>query len=146
MTKIIPLLILLGGCAHAPASQVLFEEPFPRVEIPDVEIPANNDEWCKETRPVGPGSELACVGMLVPPNELEALLDESDLLVQAKRALSVSYDGRQSDREGAEEILEAQEYQTKAAHNAQPKMVLLGAGIGSVSVLAVMIAILLTRP
>ena len=146
MTKMIPLLILLGGCAHAPASQVLFEEPFPRVEIPDVEIPANNDEWCVNTQPIGPGIDPDCVGMLVPPNELEALLDESDLLAQAKLALDVSYKGRQSDREAAEEILEAQEYQTKAARNAQPKMVLLGAGIGSVSVLSVMIAILLTRP
>ena len=146
MTKMIPLLILLGGCAHAPASQVLFEEPFPRVEIPDVEIPANNDEWCVNTQPIGPGIDPDCVGMLVPPNRLEALLDESELLVQTKLALDVSYDGRQADREAAQEILAAQEYQTMAARNAQPKMFMLGVGIGGASVLAVMVTILLTRP
>ena len=146
MNKMIPLLILLGGCAHVPASQALFEEPFPRVEIPDVEIPANNDEWCVNTQPIGPGIDPDCVGMLGPPNDLEALLDESDLLAQAKLALDVSYKGRESDRELAEEILAAQEYQTRAALNAQPKIFFLGMSVGTGAAMIAVVALLISRP
>ena len=123
--------LLASGCAHAPATTATLLEDFPRASLPDVEPPPPEPGWCESTRPVGPGIAPDCVGMLVPPGHLDALLDEADLLGECRNALDLSYHGRQSDRDHAVSMVQAREEQLRIAREMQPRLFAFGAGVGA---------------
>jgi hypothetical protein len=135
--------VFAAGCAHTSKTVEAFAEPFPMVEIPEVEESPSEDGWCQEAAPIGPGVGVACTGILVPPNKLDLLMREAELLFSAKRALEASYGGRQSDRQYAVDAIIASEEQLKVAKEMQPKMFAVGAGVGAGSAIALILAIVL---
>ena len=137
---------LVSGCSHLPVGGDLFPVPFPRVDIPHPETPPPDEGWCEEAKPVGPGSDVECVGILTPPHKLSRLMAESDILEQTKKALAASYRGRQADRAFAESILQAREEQLKLARERQPKLFGAGVGIGVGSTLAIILTAVLASP
>jgi len=119
------------GCAHAPPPVAGLLDDFPRASLPDVQERAPEPGWCEATAPIGPGSDPGCVGMLVPPGRLELLLDEADLLGECRKALDLSYQGRQSDRDHAVSVVQAREEQLRIAREVQPRLFAFGAGVGA---------------
>jgi hypothetical protein len=140
------LWVLTSGCAHFPVGSTLFPVVFPEVEIPEVEVPPSEESWCEEAKPIGPGSDVECIGILTPPHKLSLLMGESDILEQTKKALAAAYRGRQADREFAESILQAREEQLKLARERQPKLFGAGVGIGVGSTLAIILTAVLASP
>lgn len=136
-------LVFAAGCAHTSKTIDAFTEPFPRVAIPDVQESPSEDGWCQEAAPIGPGVGVACTGILVPPNKLDILMREAELLYSAKSALAASYDGRVSDRQYAVDAIIASEEQLKIAKEMQPRMFVVGAGVGAGAAIAVVLAIVL---
>ena len=123
--------LLSAGCAHAPATTATLLDDFPRASLPDVEPPPSEPGWCENTQPIGPGIDPDCVGMLVPPGHLDALLDEADLLGECRKVLDLSYQGRQSDRDHAVSVVQAREEQLRIAREMQPRLFAFGAGVGA---------------
>ena len=155
MTKIIALWAvfagfllwaLTSGCGHFPVGSTLFPVAFPEVDIPEVEVPPSEEGWCEEAKPVGPGSNVECIGILTPPHKLSLLMAEGDILEQTKKALAAAYRGRQADRAFAESILQAREEQLKLARERQPKLFGAGVGIGVGSTLAIILTAVLASP
>ena len=155
MTKIVSLWVafagfllwaLTSGCAHYPVGTGLFPAAFPEVDIPEAEVSPPEEGWCEEAKPVGPGSDVECVGILTPPHKLSRLMAESDILEQTKKALAAAYRGRQADRAFAESILQAREEQLKLARERQPKLFGAGVGIGVGSTLAIILTAVLASP
>ncbi len=137
---------LVSGCSHLPVGGDLFPVPFPRVDIPHPETPPPDEGWCEEAKPVGPGSDVDCVGILVPPHRLGLLMTEADLLVQTRKVIASAYQGRDADREYAASIVAARDEQIRLAREKQPKLLGLGVGIGVGSTLAVVLTAVLARP
>ena len=137
---------LTSGCAHFPVGSTLFPVDFPRVDIPEPEVPAPDEGWCEEAKPIGPGSDVECIGILTPPHKLSLLMAEGDILEQTKKALAAAYRGRQADRAFAESILQAREEQLKLARERQPKLFGAGVGIGVGSTLAIILTAVLASP
>lgn len=134
------------GCVHAPAATKSLLGDFPRATLPEVEPPPLEAGWCENAQPIGPGIDPDCVGMLVPPGDFGALLDEADLLGQCRKALDLSYQGRQSDRDHALEIVHAREEQLKIAREMQPRLFLFGASAGAgVAVLGALLVALAAK-
>jgi len=137
---------LTSGCGHFPVGSTLFPVAFPEVDIPEVEVPPSEEGWCEEAKPVGPGSNVECIGILTPPHKLSLLMAEGDILEQTKKALAAAYRGRQADRAFAESILQAREEQLKLARERQPKLFGAGVGIGVGSTLAIILTAVLASP
>ena len=134
------------GCAHASPTTTALLDGFPRVSLPEVQQPAHESGWCENSQPIGPGIDVGCVGMLVPPGRLVGLLDEAELLVEARKALDLSYQGRESDRQYALGVIQAREEQLRIAREMQPRLFALGAGAGAgASLLAVLLVLIATR-
>tara|TARA_R110000824_G_scaffold136460_1_gene300102 strand:- start:146 stop:592 length:447 start_codon:yes stop_codon:yes gene_type:complete len=134
------------GCAHAPAATQSLLEDFPRASLPEVEPVPSEAGWCENAQPIGPGIDPDCVGMLVPPGHLDALLDEADLLGQCRKALDLSYQGRQSDRDHALSVVQAREEQLRIAREMQPRLFAFGASVGAGgAALAALLVALATR-
>ena len=111
-----PWLILLTACAHR--SPQLWTEPPPRVEIPDRRIGELGPDDC-EPRPVQPGDVVDCHGVLVAVPDLELVeLREADLAL-AVEALGVCYDGRDADRQRAQEHADALHAEARRARRAE---------------------------
>ena len=145
MRALVILVALLSGCAHTSASKE-FAEDFPRVTFPDTSPQAPEPGWCENTQPIGPGIDPDCVGMLVPPGRLRVVLDEADFFGQCKKALDLSYKGREADRAYAIETIEAREEQLRLAREMQPRLFALGAAAGGGSVaIAVILGLLSSR-
>lgn len=133
---------LTVGCVHTPGVGEVFSSDFPRVDIPDAPVQEAEDDWCKKAKPVGPGSMLDCVGILTPPNKLETLMNESDILVQTKKVLEASYAGRQADRSYALTVVHAREEQLRIAKERQPKLFGIGLGVGSSVTMGIFLSII----
>jgi len=121
---------LTSGCGHFPVGSTLFPVAFPEVDIPEVEVPPSEEGWCEEAKPVGPGSNVECIGILTPPHKLSLLMAEGDILDQTRSVIETSYKGRQADREYAASILQARDEQLRIAKEKHPKLFGLGLGIG----------------
>ena len=119
------------GCAHSPITTKSLLEDFPRASIPEIEPRSPEPGWCDNAQPIGPGIDPDCIGMLVPPNRLDALLDEADLLGECRKSLDLSYAGRQSDRDYALSVVQAREEQLRIAKEMQPKLFAVGAATGA---------------
>tara|TARA_R110002020_G_scaffold23584_4_gene78375 strand:+ start:2044 stop:2490 length:447 start_codon:yes stop_codon:yes gene_type:complete len=134
------------GCAHTPVTTKSLLEDFPRTSIPKIETRASEPGWCDNAQPIGPGIDPDCIGMLVPPNRLDALLDEADLLGECRKSLDLSYNGRQSDRDYALSVVQAREEQLRIAKEMQPKLFAVGAASGAGSAaLLFLVALLASR-
>ena len=138
--------LLFVGCVHAPPVTTSLLEDFPRAQIPTVEPRAPEPGWCENAQPIGPGIDPDCIGMLVPPENLDALLKEADLLGECRQSLDLSYDGRQSDREYALSLVQAKEKQLQISKEMQPRMFVFGATLGAgVSVLGALLVALAAK-
>ena len=133
---------LTSGCAHFPVGSTLFPVDFPRLDIPEPEVPAPDEGWCEEAKPIGPGSDVECIGILTPPHKLSLLMAEGDILDQTRSVIETSYKGRQADREYAASILQARDEQLRIAKEKHPKLFGLGLGIGGGVTMGFVIGIL----
>ena len=137
---------LASGCAHTLPTTTTLLKDFPEASIPQVEQRAHEHGWCENAQPIGPGIDPDCVGILVPPGRLDALLDEAELLVQCRKALDLSYSGRLSDREYALSLVHAREEQLRISKEMQPRMFVFGATLGAgVSVLGALLVALAAK-
>jgi uncharacterized protein YceK len=134
---------LTSGCITLPTSGTLFPKDFARAEIPAPQVPDADEGWCEKAKPIAPGHEVECIGILTPPHKLAHLMTEAEILEQTRNVIQLSYGGRQSDREYAASILAAREEQLLLAKERQPRLFGIGIGVGAGSAVAVITAILL---
>jgi hypothetical protein len=115
------VILLLAGCF--PVQQKLAWEPFPQYEAPTVAALVAHDP-----RSLLQGEAVPWDGILLYPDDLYALLDEYQRLVEA---IDAAYTGRQEDRTYANESLDAAQTALTVCRQNLPRAFVAGAGAGA---------------
>lgn len=93
------ILLLLACTPKAPPA--VFAEPFPRVEVPEIEVVPLEPGECVTERAVGPGEPVPCEGVLVPgggPHGFGAYLQHQTRDEALTSAIRACYTHRVYDR------------------------------------------------
>ena len=128
------LAAVLVGCAPLPSVRWAPDD-FPRIDIPAIPEPSVPADAVQTS----PGR----VEMAEPV--VDYLLDVEGMYDPARGAIDLCYEGREADIAEAKAIMAALEQQRHEARMGQWRAAAVGAGVGGVGVLAVMLAVLLAR-
>ena len=123
MRALVAILLALWGSGCFPVQQKIAWEPFPEYSSPPVEQVVGHDPASLLQGDLAPWD-----GLLLHPDDLTALLDERDRLIDA---LSISYQGRTEDREYATKALDAAQTALTVCRKNLPRAFVAGAGAGA---------------
>jgi|3_EtaG_2_1085321.scaffolds.fasta_scaffold49907_4 hypothetical protein len=137
------LVLFLGtGCGHVAHKGPIWSTDFARVQVPEApEIPDD----APEPEILVEGREAPFTGMLLAPEELDALVTSAEQRDVVIEALDLAYRGRALDREEAEAIVAARELQLAEARKAQGRWFAVGMGAGIGATMAAVLAIVLAK-
>ena len=121
--RLFAILFVVWGSGCFPVQQKIAWEPFPEYSSPPVEQVVGHDPASLLQGDLAPWD-----GVLVNPDDLTALLDERDRLIEA---LSVSYQGRSEDREYATKALDSTQTALTVCRKNLPRAFAAGAGAGA---------------